>query len=106
MNEITTIDALNEIIQNTEKLTILDFAAPWCGPCRAISPILEELSDERSDIEVVKINVDEASDLSTSYGIRNVPTLIFIKNGEQVDRSVGAVTKAALTSKIDELINT
>lgn len=80
---------------------LVDFWAPWCGPCRMLSPLVDEMAlkyDGR--ITVVKCNVDEASEVPSKYGIRNIPTILFFKGGELVDRSVGALTKAELDAKI------
>ena len=83
------------------KLVIVDFWATWCGPCRMISPILDELEEEMADqITVVKVNVDDADEIAAQFRIMSIPTLLFIKNGQIVDKTVGAMPKAALADKI------
>jgi thioredoxin 1 len=86
----------------TEGLLIVDFWAEWCGPCRAIAPVLEELA-EASDgrVTVAKVNVDENPGLAARYGIRSIPTILFFKEGKLVDRVVGAVPKAVLQQHIE-----
>ena len=83
----------------------LDFWATWCGPCKKIGPIIEELASEyEGQVIIGKVDVEEAEDLTAEFGIRNVPTVIFIKNGEVVDKSVGAATKAVLEEKVKALL--
>lgn len=84
-----------------DKLLVLDFAATWCGPCKRIAPIIDELATEYEGQALVgKVDVDDNEELALQYGIRNVPTILFIKNGEVVDKVVGAASKADFTSKI------
>lgn len=83
----------------TDKLVILKFGAEWCSPCRMIEPIIEELSED-ADISVGSINVDDNPESSMKYGIRSIPAIYFIKNGEVVDKVVGAVPKSELASRI------
>lgn len=84
---------------------LVDFWAEWCGPCRAIAPVLEELNSEMaSRLKIVKVNVDEAADLAQQYGIRSIPTLLVLKGGTVVGQLVGAMPKSALKAKIEELI--
>ena len=94
----------NEIVAS-EKLVVIDFWAEWCGPCRAISPVIDELAKEFEDKAVIgKVDVDSNSAIAEKYGIRNIPTVIFIKNGAVVDKTVGAETKAKLVAKIQALL--
>ena len=84
------------------KLVIVDFWAVWCGPCRMLSPILDEVEEEMSDkISVVKVNVDDADEIAMKYRIMNIPTLLFFKDGQLVDKTVGAMPKNVLVDKIN-----
>ena len=104
MAKVATNATFDELLQD-EKLVIVDFWAVWCGPCRMIAPILDQISEEMADkVTVVKCNVDDCEDVAMRYRIMNIPTLLFFKNGEMVDRSVGAVPKAALVEKIYSLL--
>lgn len=85
-----------------EGLTVIDFWAEWCGPCRMISPIVEELSKEYTGkVLVGKVDVDSNPEISMKYGIRSIPTILFLKNGEVVEKHVGATTKQVLANKIE-----
>lgn len=93
----TNFDGLLE----SEKLVIVDFWATWCGPCRMLSPLLDEVEEEMADkIAVVKVNVDDADEIAMRYRIMSIPTLLFFKNGALVDRTVGAMPKSTLVDKI------
>lgn len=94
----------NEVI-SSDKPVLVDFWATWCGPCRMISPIIDELSTEYEGKAVIaKCNVDEAGDVTMQYGIRNIPTLLFFKGGELKDKLVGSTTKAAIAEKLNALL--
>ena len=94
----TSFDSLLE----GEKLVIVDFWATWCGPCRMLSPLLDEVEAEMSDkITVVKVNVDDADEIAMRYRIMSIPTLLFFKNGQVVDKTVGAMPKSTLVDKIN-----
>ena len=105
--KIVTLTAENfeaEVIQSTTPV-LVDFWAEWCGPCRMVGPVVEELAGDYDGKAVVgKVNVDHNSDVSQRFGIRNIPTIIFLKNGEVVDKSVGAVPKNVLVEKLDALL--
>ena len=82
-----------------------DFWAPWCGPCKMVGPIIEELATEfEGQVIIGKCDVDENADLPAQFGVRNIPTVLFIKNGEVVDKQVGATTKSALQAKVEALL--
>ena len=101
MAKIATNTSFDELLQS-EKLVIVDFWATWCGPCRMLSPLLDEVEAEMEDkVEVVKVNVDDADEIAMRFRIMSIPTLLFFKNGAIVDRSVGAMPKSALVDKIN-----
>ena len=91
-----------EAIQS-KGVQVVDFWAEWCGPCRAITPIIEDLAStyDGGDVKVGKLNVDENSEVAMRYAIRSIPTILILKDGEVVDRHVGMISKAALQQKID-----
>lgn len=82
----------NEVL-NSDKPVLLDFYADWCGPCRMVGPVVSEIADERNDIKVGKINVDEQSELAAQFGVMSIPTLVVIKDGKLVNKAVGARPK-------------
>lgn len=101
--EIT--DSTFEEVLNSDKLVVIDFWAEWCGPCRMVGPIVEELAVEYADKAIIgKVDVDSNDDITSKYGIRNIPTILFFKNGEIVDKQVGAAQKSVLVEKIDKLL--
>ena len=88
-----------------EGVTMVDFWAPWCGPCRMIAPVVEELAEEfDGKAKIVKVNTDEEQAIATKYGVRSIPTIIFFKDGEQVDTMVGAASKDAFAAKINSFL--
>lgn len=102
--EITS-ENFDEKVLQSDKPVLLDFWAEWCGPCRMVGPIVEEISGEyEGKVVVGKVDVDSNQEIAARYGIRNIPTIVFIKNGELVDKSVGAVPKNVLTEKMDAIL--
>jgi thioredoxin 1 len=101
------IELTNENFDATinEGVSLVDFWAPWCGPCRMIAPVIDELAgDFEGKANICKVNTDEQQDLATKYGVRSIPTILFMKNGEIVDQLVGASSKQALTDKLNSII--
>lgn len=86
----------NQEVINSDKPVLIDFWAPWCGPCRRVVPIVEEIADERSDIKVVKVNVDEEQELASEFQIMSIPTLMVMRGGEVVKVSTGAIPKSQI----------
>ncbi|MBQ3873282.1 MAG: thioredoxin [Bacteroidales bacterium] len=104
MAKVATNTNFQELIQDS-KLVIADFWATWCGPCRMLSPVLDEVEEEMSDkISVVKVNVDDADEIAAKYRIMSIPTLLFFKDGQIVDKTVGAMPKNVLIEKINSNI--
>ena len=100
-----TDENFDELVMKSDKPVMVDFWAEWCGPCRMIGPAVEELHTEYVDRAVIgKVNVYHNSGVAAQFGVRSIPTILFIKNGEVVDKSVGAVPKATLASKLDAIL--
>ena len=96
-----TAENFDELVVNSEKPVLVDFWAPWCGPCRMVSPIVDEIAQERGDILVGKVNTDEQPELAAKFGIMSIPTLLVFKNGEISNKAVGVRPKDALLELLD-----
>jgi len=97
--EITKENFENEVVKS-DRPVLLDFWAPWCGPCRMLSPIVDEVAEEHPEIKVGKINVDEEEELAAKFDVMSIPSLFVLKNGEVVNQSVGAIPKAQVVALI------
>ncbi|HEX6713948.1 MAG TPA: thioredoxin [Thermoleophilaceae bacterium] len=100
MTEVTDNNFAAEVLEASQPV-LVDFWAPWCGPCRIIAPHLEELDNEREDLTVVKMNVDENPETAAKYGIMSIPTLLLFKNGQVAKQVVGALPKARLQQELE-----
>lgn len=88
----------DELVKNSDKPVLLDFWAPWCGPCRMVGPIVEEVAQEREDIAVGKINVDEEVELAMEFGVASIPTLVVVEHGKVMNKAIGYMPKAEIES--------
>ncbi len=105
MGKYTDLTNDNFEATTSEGVALVDFWAPWCGPCRMISPVIEELAEEfEGKAAICKVNTDEQQELSTKFGVRSIPTIVFMKDGEVVDTMVGAASKQAFTDKLNSLL--
>ena len=105
MGKYIEVTAANFEETTKEGVSMVDFWAPWCGPCRMIAPVIEELAaDFEGKAKICKVNTDEEQDLAVKYGIRSIPTILFMKDGNVLDQMVGASSKQAFTDKINSLL--
>lgn len=96
-----TLENFEAEVIKSEKTVLVDFWAPWCGPCRMLSPVVDEIGEERTDIKVGKVNVDEQEELAMRFGIMSIPTLIVFKNGEAVKKTLGVQPKATILEMVE-----
>ena len=101
--EVTDSNFQAEVLES-ETAVLVDFWAPWCGPCRVIAPSLEEINDERDDLRIVKLNVDENQQTAATYDVMSIPTLIVFKNGEIAKKIIGALPKKRLVEELEPAI--
>ena len=103
LTEVTDNNFAAEVLESPQPV-LVDFWAPWCGPCRIIAPHLEELDSERDDLRVVKLNTDENPETAAKYGIMSIPTLILFKNGQVAKQVVGALPKTRLQQELEPVL--
>ena len=96
-----TKENFEELVIHSDKTVLLDFWAPWCGPCRMVAPIVEEIAGEREDVLLGKVNVDEEMELAVQFGVSSIPTLVVMKNGQAVAQAVGYRPKADIEKLLD-----
>jgi len=100
MSTAVTTATFDEEVLKSEKPVIVDFWAEWCGPCHAIAPVLDQIAEERSELKVVKLNIDEEPSIAQRYGVMSIPTLILFKDGEPQAAAVGAMPKSMLEERL------
>ena len=102
MKEINGLTDFKEAIK--EGMVLTDFWAPWCSPCKMISPILDEIAKERNDVTIIKVNIDDNEQIAMNYGVQSIPTLMLFRDGEKQDSAIGALPKTALNKFLDKNI--
>jgi thioredoxin len=100
MADVVTEQNFDEQVLGSEQAVLVDFWAEWCGPCHAIAPVLDQIAEERSDLKVVKLNIDEEPAIAQRYGVMSIPTLILFKDGEPAAAAVGAMPKSMLEERL------
>jgi thioredoxin 1 len=100
MAEAVTTDTFDGEVLQSDQPVLVDFWAEWCGPCHAIAPVLDQIAEERSDLKVVKLNIDEEPEVAQRYGVMSIPTLILFKEGEPAAAAVGAMPKSMLEERL------
>ena len=100
LTEVTDSNFQAEVIES-DKPVLVDFWAPWCGPCRVVAPVLEEIAGERDDLRIVKLNVDENQQTAATFEVLSIPTMILFKNGSVAKKIIGAMPKAKLTAELE-----
>ena len=100
LNEVTDSTFQAEVLES-ENPVLVDFWAPWCGPCRVVAPVLEEIAEERADLKIVKLNVDDNQQTAVNYDVLSIPTLILFRNGEAVKKVIGAYPKKKLEAELE-----
>ena len=103
ITEVTDTSFQAEVVESPEPV-LVDFWAPWCGPCRLVSPVLEQIDAERADVRVVKLNVDENQQTAAAFGVMSIPTMILFKNGQAIHQIIGAQPKPRIESQLDQVM--
>lgn len=99
--DLTNLNFEDEVMRS-DKPVLIDFFATWCGPCRMVSPIVDEIAQERSDVKVCKVDVDEQGELAAQFGVSSIPMLVVVKNGKVTAQNIGAVPKPAILALLDK----
>lgn len=102
--EIITNEQFEEKVVNNKKLVIVDFFANWCGPCKMLMPVLEEIDNEIEDVQIVKVNIDQDEELAKKFGVLSIPTLIFFKEGKEVEKTIGYRQKSQIVEILNKLM--
>ena len=98
---LTNLNFEDEVMRS-DKPVLIDFFATWCGPCRMVSPLIDEIAEERSDVKVCKVDVDEQGELAAQFGVSSIPTLVVVKSGKVTAQNIGAVPKPKIVEMIDK----